>query len=293
MSFESQFHASFVNNLLTHRLLRQTRNFRQSGTFANYIQGSGSLAGLSHFIQRFRFLQQDIRIAVHNKVIGVRIVFRRNGLGHQEFAHVISGIRIRTLVSLPVEVRTTCIKNRQFFPFVTFFILAHKFLRRLIPAVAACNKVRVAGPHKSGKPGRLPVRSPEIIFRTSGILHFKQRFGTVIDSSIEVIFILAGGKVVTQVRNLIAQFHHVFIITRMVGSQCQVNIRQHGKGGILTGTSFFFFIIFRFRRKQIDRILTVRNDLLISLIQRSACYCSRFTRIIRFQTQRNTAIQTG
>jgi len=32
--------------------------------------------------------------------------------------------------------------------------------------------------------------------------------------------------------------------------------------------------------KALHRILTVRNDLLISLIQRSACYCSRFTRII-------------
>ena len=114
----------------------------------------------------------------------------------------------------------------------------------------------------------------------------------VIDQCIEIVLILAGRKVIPQICYLITQIRHLLIIFRMIRSQRQINICQHGQSCIFAGTSHVLVVVRRLGRKQVNRILTIGNYLGISLLDCSACNVCRFSRIIRSQTQWNTTVQT-
>ena len=100
-------------------------------------------------------------------------------------------------------------------------------------------------------------------------------------------------QIISHCSNVIAQGHYFTIIVAMVGSQCQVNIRQHRHCRLFAGTSLVIFSVTALWGKHIHRILTVRKNLRIYLIYRITGNIRRFSRFKRLQAQRHPSVQTN
>ena len=146
----------------------------------------------------------------------------------------------------------------QIFAQIASFVLFDKLFRRQIPSVSACHHTGVAGSHEGRQPGRLVVPSPEIVFRTAGVLYFEKGFRTVIDRCIEIIGILALRQIISHRSNLVAQRNNFIVLIPMIGRQRQENICQHSHRRLFAGTSLVIFSVTALWGKHIHRILTVR-----------------------------------
>ena len=168
-----------------------------------------------------------------------------------------------------------------------------KLFRRQVPSISTGYHTRITRPHEGRQPGCLIIAAPEVIFRTTGVLHFEERFRTIIDRRIKVIGIIALSQIISHCSNVIAQGHYFTIIVAMVGSQCQENIRQHRHCSLFAGTSPVSISITAFRRKHIHCIFAVGKNLSIYLIYRITGNIRRFSRFKRLQAQRHPSVQTN